>query len=113
MLADWFNSPGGMDEALRVYLARDLREVPEHERHDREGEELDMPTRWVGLDEARDAVLAGRLHNPGTVVGVLAACASRDQAWSTLRPPDAPWPQHPRHRPTLGSDRSASPAERR
>ena len=32
----------------------------------RHGEELDMPTRWVAAGRRRDAVLAGRLHNPGT-----------------------------------------------
>ena len=52
-----------------------------------------MPIAWVPLDEARDLVLAGRLHNPTAVTGVLAACAARDAGWSTLRPPDAPWPE--------------------
>lgn len=93
-LIDWFNSPGGMDEAIRVYLARDLSEVPEEERFDREHEEAGMQVAWVPLDEARDAVLTGRLHNPTAVVGVLAACAARDRDWATLRPGDAPWPQH-------------------
>jgi ADP-ribose pyrophosphatase len=99
LLVDWFNSPGGMDEALRLYLARDVTPVGEGDLHERTDEELDMPTRWVPLDEARDAVLAGRIHNPGSVVGILAACAARDQGWSTLRPPDTPWPEHPRNRP--------------
>jgi ADP-ribose pyrophosphatase len=58
-----------------------------------------MPVRWVELDAARDDVLAGRVHNPGLVVGVLAACAARDQGWSALRPADAPWPEHPALRP--------------
>jgi ADP-ribose pyrophosphatase len=98
VLADYFSSPGGMDEALRVYLARDLTEVPHHERHDREGEELGMPLRWVDLDEAQEAVLTGRLHNPSAVVGLLAAHAARERGWSTLRPHDAPWPEHPAHR---------------
>ena len=52
-----------------------------------------MPTAWVPLDEARDLVLAGRLHNPSAVVGVLAACAARDTGWSALRPADTPWPE--------------------
>jgi ADP-ribose pyrophosphatase len=99
VLLDWFNSPGGMDEALRVYLARDLSEVPDGDRHSREHEELDMLARWVPLDEARQAVLNGGLHNPTAVVGVLAACAARDAGWSTLRPADAPWPEHPSNRP--------------
>ncbi|HEY6797147.1 MAG TPA: NUDIX hydrolase [Kineosporiaceae bacterium] len=100
VLVDWFNSPGGMTEALRLYLARDVSPVPEAERHTREAEEHGMPVRWVPLDEARDAVLAGRLHNPGAVVGLLAACAARDQGWRTLRPADAPWPEHPAYRPS-------------
>jgi 8-oxo-dGDP phosphatase len=93
-LVDWFNSPGGMDEAIRVYLARGLSDVPHDERHTREHEEADMVLAWVPLDEARDAVLAGRLHNPTAVVGILAACASRDQGWATLRPAGAAWPEH-------------------
>lgn len=95
VLIDWFNSPGGMSEALRCYVARGVSHVPAHERHDRTDEELGMPVVWVPLDEARDAVLAGRLHNPGAVVGVLAACEARNQGWTTLRPADAPWPHHP------------------
>ncbi len=98
VLADYFSSPGGMDEALRVYVARGLSHVPEHERHEREGEELGMPVRWVPLDEAQEAVLAGRIHNPSAVIGVLAAHAARERGWGTLRPHDAPWPEHPAHR---------------
>jgi ADP-ribose pyrophosphatase len=45
-----------------------------------------------------DAVLAGRLNNPGLVVGVLAAHAARARGWTTLRPADAPWPEHGRQR---------------
>jgi ADP-ribose pyrophosphatase len=52
-----------------------------------------MPVRWVPLDEVVDAVLAGRLHNPTLVLGVLAAAAARDRGWSTLRPADSPWPE--------------------
>jgi 8-oxo-dGDP phosphatase len=99
VLVDWFNSPGGMTEALRLYLARDVRPVPEAERHVREAEEHGMPVRWVPLDELRDAVLTGRVHNPALVIGVLTACAARDQDWRPLRPADAPWPEHPALRP--------------
>jgi ADP-ribose pyrophosphatase len=98
VLADWFNSPGGMTEALRLYLARGLSPVPEAERHEREAEEKGMVTRWVPLDEAREAVLGGALHNPAAVVGVLAACEGRAQDWRRLRPGDAPWPEHPAFR---------------
>jgi 8-oxo-dGTP pyrophosphatase MutT (NUDIX family) len=98
LLIDWFNSPGGSDETVRLFLARDVHPVADHERHERTDEELGMPTRWVPLEEARDAVLAGRVHNPGSVIGILAACLSRDLGWSTLRPPDSPWPEHPAFR---------------
>ena len=40
----------------------------------------------MDLDRAVDAVLAGDLHNPTTVAGVLAAAAARDRGWRTLRP---------------------------
>jgi 8-oxo-dGTP pyrophosphatase MutT (NUDIX family) len=96
VLVDWFNSPGGSDEALRCYLAREVSPTPE--TFQRRDEEKDMPTLWVPLEQARDAVLAGKIHNPGAVVGVLAAVAARDAGWSTLRPPDAGWPEHPAHR---------------
>lgn len=69
-----------------MYLARDVSEVPEAERFVREEEEAEMVPLWVPLDEAVDAVLAGRLHSPSAVVGILAAAAARDRGWSTLRP---------------------------
>jgi 8-oxo-dGDP phosphatase len=91
VLVDFYNSPGGSTEAFRAYLARDLAEVPEGDRHEREHEERGMERAWVDLDEACDRVLAGALHNPFTVVGLLAARAARDRAWATLRDPSAPW----------------------
>lgn len=93
VLADFYLTPGASEESFRCYLARGVSPVPHHERHEGEAEERDMPTAWVPLAEARDLVLAGRLHNPAAVIGVLAACAARDTGWTTLRPPDAPWPE--------------------
>lgn len=98
LLVDWFNSPGGSDEALRVFVARGLSRVPDDELHTRTDEEAGIVARWVPLDEARDAVLAGQLHNPSAVVGVLAACVARDLGWQTLRPADSPWPEHHAYR---------------
>lgn len=98
VLLDWFNSPGGSDEAFRLFLARDLSPVPDAERHVRGEEELGMQERWVDLDAARDAVLGGAVHNPSLVTGVLAAWAARAAGWTSLRPADAPWPQHRAYR---------------
>ena len=50
-----------------MFLARDLHDVPEDERHERDGEELGMPVRRVPLDEVVEAVLAGPVHNPGAL----------------------------------------------
>ena len=95
VLADFLTTPGFCDEAIRIYLARDvsLSARPGHERH---GEERDMTVSWVSLDDLRDAILAGRLHNPSLVVGVLAACASRAAGWASLRPADTAWEFGPR-----------------
>jgi 8-oxo-dGDP phosphatase len=92
VLVDYLSSPGGSSEGLRVYLARGVREVPEEERHERTAEELGMPTRWVALDDLVDGILAGRLHSPSLVAGVLAASTLRARSWAGLRPVDAPWP---------------------
>jgi len=92
LLVDYYNSPGGSTEAFRCFLARDVSEV-EGERHPAEDEEVDMPLRWVPLDDAVAKALAGELHNPTSVACVLAAYASRALGWTTLRPPDSPWPE--------------------
>ena len=97
-LVDYVSSPGGSTEALRIYLARGIVDVPAGERHERHGEEIGMPVRWVPLEEVRDAVLADRVHNPSLVVGVLAALAARERGWRDLRAVDAPWPSNPRLR---------------
>lgn len=91
VLVDLMNSPGGSSEAIRIYLARDLKQLPEGRTHTGEAEEHHLPRAWVPLTQARDLVLAGSLQNPTTVAGVLAACAHRDVRWQQLRPADAPW----------------------
>ena len=74
-LVDYYTTPGGSSEAIRVFLARQIEEIPDGERHTRQDEEAAMPLVWVGLDEVTDAVLDGRVHNPSTVVAVLAMLA--------------------------------------
>jgi ADP-ribose pyrophosphatase len=98
VLADVFNSPGSSSEAIRIYLARDLTEVPHAERHERTDEEAEIEFHWISLDEAVASVLAGRLHNPSAVVGILAAAAARADGYAGLRPADAAWPAHPSQR---------------
>ncbi|MDJ0357727.1 NUDIX hydrolase [Paenarthrobacter sp. PH39-S1] len=98
VLADVFNSPGSSSEAIRIYLARGLSEVPTDQRHTRTEEEAEIAFAWVELEEAVAAVLDGSLHNPSAVVGILAAAAARADGFASLRPADAPWPAHPGQR---------------
>jgi len=89
VLVDAFTTPGMSNEAVRIYLARDLTVV---ERPPGEGEERDMPIRWVPLDEAVRAVFAGALHNPMAAIGLLAAQIARRDGFALLRPAGADWP---------------------
>ncbi|MFS0716161.1 NUDIX hydrolase [Arthrobacter sp. 1P04PC] len=98
VLADFFNSPGSSSEAIRIYLARGLSDVPGHELHVRTDEEAEIELHWLPLDAAVSAVLEGRLHNPSAVVGILAAAAAKADGFDRLRPADAPWPAHPSQR---------------
>lgn len=68
-------TPGGSTEEIVVYLARDLRPVPEPARHERTEEEADIEPAWLPLDDAVTAVLDGHLHSPTAVVGILTAAA--------------------------------------
>jgi ADP-ribose pyrophosphatase len=98
VLADSLASPGAFPEAVRIFLARQLSAVPDGTGHERTGEEADLRPLWVPLDEAVQAVLAGRVNNSAAVIGLLAAATSRSLGWATLRPQDAPWPAHPTQR---------------
>ena len=92
VLVDLFSTPGILGESIRIYLARDLHSTDAPDGFVREGEEADMDVVWASLSDLVDAVLAGRLHSPSLVSGVLAAEVSRQRGWASLRPADAPWP---------------------
>jgi ADP-ribose pyrophosphatase len=92
VLVDIFTSPGMTTESTRVFLARGLTAVADVDRHVGVHEEADMPVSWAPLADVADAVLAGRLHNPILVSGVLAAWSARSRGgYDALRPADAPW----------------------
>ncbi len=101
VLLDLFNSPGGSSEGLRIFLARRISELPEGRWITGEAEELDLPQEWVDLDEARELVISGRIHNGTTVAGILVAHAARDQGWTTLRPADDSWEWRPPSRSSV------------
>ncbi|MFF0201780.1 NUDIX domain-containing protein [Streptomyces sp. NPDC005017] len=95
VLTDVYTTPGGCDEAIRIFLARDLSEA-EGERFAAEHEEIDLELARVPLDELVRGVLAGELHNNCLVVGVLSLVAARQgTGLEGLRPALAPWPARP------------------
>jgi ADP-ribose pyrophosphatase len=99
VLADVYTTPGGCDEAVRVFLARELSEA-DGERYAVHAEEADMRHARVPVAELIEGAIAGRLHNNCLVLGVLALAAARAGAGAglaALRPADAPWPARPFH----------------
>ena len=96
LLSEFMTSPGGSNEVLRVYLARDISAAPA--RFERTEEEAGIEVRWVALDELVDAVLARGLQNSILAIAALSAHAGRARDWSTLGDPNAPWPRHPLER---------------
>ncbi|AWE49494.1 NUDIX domain-containing protein [Streptomyces nigra] len=95
VLTDVYTTPGGCDEAVRIFLARELSEA-EGERFLVEDEEADMEHARVPVDDLVRRVLAGDVHNNCLVVGVLSLAAARaGDGLDALRPAEAPWPARP------------------
>jgi 8-oxo-dGTP pyrophosphatase MutT (NUDIX family) len=98
VLTDIFATPGGSDEAIRIYLARDLSEA-DGEVFEVSEEEADMESARVPVGELVAGILGGRLQNVGLVTGVLALAAALADGGPAgldgLRPADAPWPARP------------------
>jgi 8-oxo-dGTP pyrophosphatase MutT (NUDIX family) len=92
VLVDLLTSPGMSDEASRIFLARELREV---DREVQEHEEAEMTSFRVPLAELVRGVLTGRYENSLLVAGVLAADLARRDDYAGLRPADAPWAARP------------------
>nr|WP_230208395.1 NUDIX hydrolase [Microlunatus sp. Gsoil 973] len=93
VLAEEFTSPGGLAEGMRMFLARGLAEAAAPDGFVKHGEEAHMDTVWASLDDLVEGVLAGRLHSPTLITGVLAAWAAKTRdGFDALRPADAPWP---------------------
>ena len=95
VLNDVYTTPGGCDEAVRIFLARDLSEA-DGQRFQVEDEESDMELARVPVADLVRGVLAGDLHNNCLVVGVLTLVAARTgDGLDALRPAEAPWPARP------------------
>lgn len=91
VLVDMVTSPGFCEEAVRVFLARDLRELDQPEA---EFEEADMVAEWVPIEEATSAIFSGEIVNSIAIAGIFAAnevLAGRQ----TPRPVSAPFEYRP------------------
>ena len=93
VLIDFQTSPGGSNEALRVYLARGVSAAPE--TYSRTDEEFDIEVRWASLDEVIEAVLSRRIQNSILAISALAADTLRRRGWEGLSDANAPWTRHP------------------
>lgn len=89
VLVDALTSPGMTDEAIRVFLARDVHEV---KRDVQEHEEQEMTSSWIELEEAVRRVLGGQIENAMAALGVLAADRAVRDGFTGLRPADVAWP---------------------
>jgi len=95
VLTDVYTSPGGCDEAIRIFLATGLSEA-EEERFKVEDEEIDLEYARVPVSELVRGVLAGELHNNCLVVGVLSLVAARASGGlDGLRAAEAEWAARP------------------
>ena len=119
VLTDVYTTPGGCDEAVRIFLARDLSEA-EGERFEVEDEEADMELARVPLEDLVRGVLAGRTAQqlPGGGRAFAGRRAARATAWTRCAPPRRPGrrgPSTPRgvRRVLLGSRRMPDPAPAR
>lgn len=90
-LVDVLVSPGFTDEAVRIFLAEGLHEVP---RPDPEHEEADLEIHRVPVDDAGAMALRGDIANATAVSGIMALAGARASGTS-LRPPDARWVDRP------------------
>jgi len=93
LLIDANPSPGCSDEIIRLFLARDLDEVPEADRHRRTHEEAGMTVSRVPLETAVAMALSGEITNAACLIGILAVAQAKARGWETLRQVDEPLPR--------------------
>lgn len=86
VLADFFTSPGSTSEAVRIYLAEDVKKT-ESRVIELDDEESEIEIKWVKLDEAIGYIENGQWQSPTLVLSVLAYRASLNS-----RAANSEWP---------------------
>ncbi|MEO0049500.1 MAG: hypothetical protein RL556_832 [Actinomycetota bacterium] len=75
-LTEFYCTPGGNDELITIFLAKDLVHIGFAE--ELEGEEADLLVEWVPFSEALQSVLKSEMRNPSAVVGIMALALKQD-----------------------------------
>jgi len=83
-------TPGGSDERIQIFLARDLRPAEAPDGFVATGEEADISVGRFTLDDVVTAVVEGRVANAVLAAGALAVAAARGRGWQGLIPIDEP-----------------------
>lgn len=92
-LVDIFTSPGGLQESIRIFLARDLSPTERPDGFVVDGEEADMCLYWLPLEHLVELIYLGEVQSPTMVAGTLALALAVEQGrLDQLRPADADWP---------------------
>jgi len=63
-LVSFWPSPGYVDEKMTLFLARDLKQGPQHTMED---ERIEM--RWFSKKEMDELIRAGKIHDGKTIIG--------------------------------------------
>jgi ADP-ribose pyrophosphatase len=77
-LISFHTTPGGNNEAITTFVAKELSETKLV--FEATGEEADMPKSWVPIAEAVKLVLTGQIMSPSAVVGIMAYQLSKEAA---------------------------------
>ncbi|APT84699.1 ADP-ribose pyrophosphatase [Corynebacterium aquilae DSM 44791] len=94
LVTDIYTTPGIMDEAVRIFLASELGEIPAEAREEAVDEEADVRVQWVDFDEAVGWVCSGKVRNAIAATGLMVA----HRMWSAqapLRSVDEPFTSRP------------------
>jgi ADP-ribose pyrophosphatase len=95
VLVDLVVTPGSSDEAIRIFLARELSDLPEKLRTERLEEEAGMLIERVPLAAAVGRIFSGDIENAACVAGLLALQNTKMAMWPPLRAAEATWPARP------------------
>ncbi|MFT4245319.1 MAG: NUDIX hydrolase [Micrococcaceae bacterium] len=95
VLVDYFTTPGGNNEAIRIYLAQGISEIPKVKRFQRFHEEADMEFGWFKVEEVVAALFDNRVHNPNLSLGIMTLQhVIANDLFDELREPNSPFTIH-------------------